>query len=73
MQCVRCAGLSIPEIIFEEGARILAMRCIQCGEVIDDVILLNRRRPRSIRLGRARTSNYEDNCLRRSRPVPSIP
>ena len=39
MQCARCTGMSIPEVVVEGGARILAMRCIHCGDVIDRIIL----------------------------------
>lgn len=56
MSCSRCAGLSVPELIVEGGARILAMRCLHCGDVIDHVILMNRRRHQRRQLGRARTS-----------------
>jgi hypothetical protein len=44
MQCARCTGLRVPEIISEGGARVLALRCINCGDVIDPVIVRHRRR-----------------------------
>ena len=44
MQCTRCAGLRVPEIIYEGGSRVVALRCIHCGDVIDRVIVLNRQR-----------------------------
>jgi uncharacterized Zn finger protein len=44
MKCTRCAGLTVPEIIYEGGSRVLALRCIHCGDVIDRVIVLNRQR-----------------------------
>jgi len=43
MQCARCAGLRVPKIIYEGGTRLLALRCIHCGDVIDPVIVMNRR------------------------------
>ena len=46
MQCTRCAGLRVPEIIYEGGSRVLALRCVHCGDVIDRVIVLNRQRRR---------------------------
>ena len=46
MQCTRCAGLRVPEIIYEGGTRVLASRCVHCGDVIDHVIVLNRQRRR---------------------------
>ena len=45
MRCTRCAGLRVPEIIYEGGSRVPALRCVHCGDVIDHVIALNRRRP----------------------------
>ncbi len=59
MQCARCAGLRVPEIIVEGGARIFAMRCVHCGDIIDHAIVMNRRR-RSIRPGGSRSLLYED-------------
>jgi uncharacterized Zn finger protein len=58
MQCARCAGLNVPEVMVEGGAKLFVMRCVHCGNVTDQVILMNRRRQRSIRLGRPRTSSY---------------
>jgi uncharacterized Zn finger protein len=58
MQCARCAGMNVPEVIVEGGAKLFVMRCVHCGNVIDHVILMNRRRQRSVRLGRPRTSTY---------------
>jgi len=46
MQCPRCAGLRVPEIIYEGGSRVLALRCVHCGDVVDRVIVLNRQRCR---------------------------
>jgi uncharacterized Zn finger protein len=55
MQCARCAGMNVPEVIVEGGAKLFVMRCVHCGDVIDHIILMNRRRQPSIRL---RTSIY---------------
>jgi hypothetical protein len=44
MRCARCAGLIVPEILYEGGTRVVALRCIHCGDVIDPVIVRNRRR-----------------------------
>ena len=46
MLCACCAGLRVPEIIDVGGTRVLALRCIHCGDVIDPVIVRNRRRVR---------------------------
>jgi uncharacterized Zn finger protein len=68
MQCARCAGMNVPEVIVEEGAKLFVMRCVHCGDVIDHVILTNHRSHRHIRHGRPRTSTYERTryALRRS-------
>jgi hypothetical protein len=60
MQCARCAGMNVPEIIVEGGGKLFVMRCVHCGDVTDHVILMNRRR-RSVRPGRPRTSTYGRN------------
>lgn len=44
MQCPRCAGMKVPEIIAEGMTRALAMRCVHCGDVTDNVIIMNRQR-----------------------------
>ncbi len=46
MRCARCAGLIVPEILYEGGTRVVALRCIHCGDVIDPMIVRNRRRVR---------------------------
>jgi len=45
--CRRCGGLMCPEDLFEEPKTsrqdgVGAWRCIVCGEIIDQVIVLNR-------------------------------
>ncbi len=62
MQCARCAGLRVPEIICEGGTRILALRCLHCGDVIDRVIVLNRQRRRLPHPSRARTRSRAHPC-----------
>jgi uncharacterized Zn finger protein len=61
MQCARCAGMNVPEIIVEGGGKLFVMRCVHCGDVTDHVILMNRRRQRSVRPRRPRTSIYRRN------------
>lgn len=39
-RCSRCGGL----MVAEEQADLFAQRCVQCGELVDPVILLNRQR-----------------------------
>lgn len=49
-RCRRCDGLMVHEHcmdLFDDTGRMEfpALRCVQCGEVVDAVILLNRLRP----------------------------
>lgn len=45
-RCHRCNGLLVPEYTSDfqgaPGGEVLARRCVQCGEVIDPIILRNR-------------------------------
>lgn len=48
-RCRRCGGLTVPEIFpdMEAGrGATVALRCVQCGDVIDHIILTNRLRNR---------------------------
>jgi hypothetical protein len=50
--CLRCHGLMVREVcldLFNSRGEIdcLAARCVQCGEIVDSVILGNRRRQRT--------------------------
>lgn len=45
--CSRCGGL----MVIEQHADFPARRCVQCGEVIDPVILENRQRQPAIGIG----------------------
>jgi len=45
--CARCGGLMVPDFCMDVlpsigESRIEAKRCVQCGEVVDPVILENR-------------------------------
>ena len=47
-QCVRCGGLMVTEQCFDflsDNGHLdfLAQRCVQCGDLVDPVILNNRR------------------------------
>jgi hypothetical protein len=66
MQCVRCNGLKVPEIMQDGGMRVLAYRCIHCGDVIDHTILLHRRH-HDPRRSRSRTPIYQDTRWRREK------
>lgn len=46
--CVRCGGLMVSEFCMDllnsaGELEIETLRCVQCGEVVDPVILMNRR------------------------------
>jgi len=57
-QCARCAGLRVPEIMSEGGTRILALRCVHCGDITDRLIAKNRTRRRDPFTRRPRTPIY---------------
>ncbi|UVT16252.1 MAG: hypothetical protein H8K04_01410 [Nitrospira sp.] len=69
MQCVRCAGTRVPEVIAEGGSRVLAFRCIHCGDITDRVIAKNRQQPRLIQQGRPRTPIYVPNSSKWNGPT----
>ena len=70
MQCTRCAGLRVPEIICEGGTRISALRCVHCGDIVDQVIILNRRRRRYPKPSRSRPPIYGSNRWKKKIPAP---
>jgi hypothetical protein len=46
-RCPRCGGLMVAEPctdFWADAENVAMRRCVQCGEVIDPIILLNRRR-----------------------------
>ena len=71
MQCTRCAGLRVSEMIYEGGSRVPALRCIHCGDVIDHVIVSNRLRRSHPRPRRARTPIYRNDRWKKNHPVTS--
>jgi hypothetical protein len=70
MLCARCAGLRVPEILDEGGMRVLALRCVHCGDVIDPVIILNRQR---CRLLQTETTHPSIGGVDGERPTPQWP
>ena len=64
MQCIRCAGMTVPEIIGEGGLRRVAWRCIHCGDILDRVIAHNRLRRRHAPPRRPRTPVYGNSRLK---------
>ena len=70
MRCTRCAGLRVPEAIYEGGRRVAALRCIHCGDVIDRVIAFNRQRRRHPQPSRgARTPIFGRDRWKKNRPT----
>ncbi len=46
-RCIRCGGFLVDERCMDIGESLggywfIAMRCVQCGDIIDEVILRNR-------------------------------
>jgi hypothetical protein len=68
MECNRCAGLRVPEIIYEGGSRVAALRCVHCGDVIDRVIAFNRQRRPYPKPNRGRTPIYGSDRWKKKRP-----
>jgi hypothetical protein len=50
---------SVPEIIQDGGLRVVAYRCIHCGDVIDERILVHRRNPHTQRPTRSRRLSFK--------------
>ena len=72
MQCPRCAGMRVPELMSEGGMRVMALRCVLCGDIVDRVITRNRepRRQRGLTYPkRPRTPTYGSNRLTPKRLV----
>jgi ribosomal protein S27AE len=73
-RCARCGGLMVPEHDIHDGDELeaafgdlalTARRCIQCGELIDAVVLRNR-------LGQLMRGNVEEN-LKKQRNKLALP
>jgi hypothetical protein len=69
MRCTRCAGLRVPEMIYEGGSRVPALRCVHCGDITDHIITSNRQRRSYPRPRRARTPIYGIDWWKKNRPV----
>jgi len=58
MKCHRCGSVMVFERFYGPGEHFLGWRCIQCGEIIDQVILENRQaRPDRRNRGRGGQGN----------------
>ncbi len=60
LQCVRCGGLRVPEMMQDGGMRVLAYRCIHCGDITDQKILIHRQSHDQLRPSRPRTPVHMD-------------
>ncbi len=55
MRCRRCGGLMVMEPcmdFWDDTTHVMARRCVQCGDLIDPVILQNRGRGPALRTAR---------------------
>ncbi len=43
MTCRKCSGLMYKELIYTQQGSLLVFRCVHCGEIIDPLIVKNRR------------------------------
>jgi uncharacterized Zn finger protein len=59
MPCSRCAGLTVPEVLRDGGHRVIAIRCVICGDVVDHVIVRHRTHAARPQLSRARTPIFD--------------
>jgi len=69
MRCTRCAGMQVPDIISEGGERTIVLRCVTCGDIVDRVIVRNRRRRQPPQPRRPRTPLYAADWERRRAAV----
>jgi len=50
MRCHRCGGIMIHECFYGLHDRFWGWKCVICGDIIDDVILENRRGPKAYQI-----------------------
>jgi len=43
MKCNKCSGIMVSESFYSQDGTFMGWRCVSCGEIIDEVILRNRR------------------------------
>jgi len=43
MKCLRCGGFMVYEEYYNPQETVLGMKCLICGEIIDPIILENRK------------------------------
>ncbi|MGQ9645180.1 MAG: hypothetical protein ACUVWO_01410 [Thermodesulfobacteriota bacterium] len=52
MKCSRCHGSMSYELFQSQEGRFWGWRCLLCGEIVDEMVLENRQRPRLRRQAR---------------------
>jgi hypothetical protein len=60
VKCLRCGGLLVPEPctdFWDDAGNLAVRRCVQCGELVDQVILQNRQRRPTGELPTSRSSS----------------
>ena len=70
--CIRCGGLMVNDFCLDVlgcigEAEFAAKRCVQCGEVVDSVILLNRHLRQEPRTFQVVGKMLPNNCVMESR------
>jgi hypothetical protein len=53
MRCYRCGGVMVYEKFYSDCGHFYGWKCISCGEIVDQVILENRRSHRRWHSSRA--------------------
>lgn len=43
MTCKKCSGFMFKEMIYTHQGSLMVFRCIHCGDIIDPLIVKNRR------------------------------
>lgn len=67
MNCPRCTGMRVLELLSDGGYRTLALRCVHCGDIVDRVIVRNRRHHREPPSTRPRTPVFGKTRRKRSK------
>ena len=63
MQCRRCGGVLLEDVLEEVGVPLHALHCIVCGEWVDPLILRHRKLAVLLEPSRARTSIFNASAI----------
>lgn len=68
MNCARCQGLMVHELLWDLGGmssslRANGYRCVRCGDIVDAVILENRQRSRRSVRATAMTAHHRPELM----------